>query len=325
MINKFERKEYAPVIIPTLSRYSHFKECLESLMQCRYAHETDVYIGLDYPLSKSHWDGYNKIVRYLTEIQGKHNFKTLQIIKRERNYGIGRNGNVDTLINSVLENHNSFILSEDDNVFAPAFLDFINTGLELYWNDKKTLAICGYSHGYDIKYSENTIFRQNIDFSAWGFGIWKDRWQILRKLDCEWFRAYFSIKTLHNLKFFYGNNRLLDYLGIIRNSNLDLTDNMFSIYMALTNTNVVMPIMSLVRNNGWDGSGVHCIKLDYKKIFSERNNKLCRSNNYEILGTGYEFYNYNKKAYKKQSYARISNIEMFKRIIIKIRKRLFLL
>lgn len=40
---------FAPVIIPTLCRYEHFKECLESLSRCTWAEKTEVYIGLDYP------------------------------------------------------------------------------------------------------------------------------------------------------------------------------------------------------------------------------------------------------------------------------------
>lgn len=30
-----EIKQYAPVVIPTLNRYDHFKACLESLEKCR--------------------------------------------------------------------------------------------------------------------------------------------------------------------------------------------------------------------------------------------------------------------------------------------------
>lgn len=39
---------YAPVMIPTLCRYEHFKECLESLSLCKGADMTEVFcrIGL---------------------------------------------------------------------------------------------------------------------------------------------------------------------------------------------------------------------------------------------------------------------------------------
>ena len=46
-----EIKEFAPVLIPTLNRYEHFKRCLESLERCTWAEKTDVYVALDFPPS----------------------------------------------------------------------------------------------------------------------------------------------------------------------------------------------------------------------------------------------------------------------------------
>ena len=51
-------KKYAPVVIPTLCRYEHLKNCLESLARCTYSHETDVYLCLDFPAKESHKRGY---------------------------------------------------------------------------------------------------------------------------------------------------------------------------------------------------------------------------------------------------------------------------
>lgn len=57
----------APVIIPTLCRYDHFKRLMESLNKCTWADKTDVYIGLDYPAKEEHRDGWMKIKRFLCE------------------------------------------------------------------------------------------------------------------------------------------------------------------------------------------------------------------------------------------------------------------
>ena len=48
---------YAPIYIPTLCRYEHFKQCIESLAQCEGASETEVYVALDYPAKESHLEG----------------------------------------------------------------------------------------------------------------------------------------------------------------------------------------------------------------------------------------------------------------------------
>lgn len=46
-----EIKQYAPVVIPTLNRYDHFKACLESLEKCK----TDVYVVLDFSPSEEYY------------------------------------------------------------------------------------------------------------------------------------------------------------------------------------------------------------------------------------------------------------------------------
>jgi len=55
---------YAPVVIPTLNRHTHFKCCVESLATCTNADRTDLFIFLDYPLKDVHWEGYELIKAY---------------------------------------------------------------------------------------------------------------------------------------------------------------------------------------------------------------------------------------------------------------------
>ena len=77
-------KFFAPVIIPTLCRYDHFKQCIESLSKCTLANKTEIYVGLDYPVKEEHWDGYKKIKSYLDSV-GNMGFKKLIVIEREHN------------------------------------------------------------------------------------------------------------------------------------------------------------------------------------------------------------------------------------------------
>ena len=58
-------KNFAPVLIPTLNRFNHFKSCLDSLRKCTYSDQTDLFIALDYPLKENHFEGYYKILNYL--------------------------------------------------------------------------------------------------------------------------------------------------------------------------------------------------------------------------------------------------------------------
>ena len=40
---------FYPVVIPTLNRFDHFRNCVESLVRCTHADKTELIIGLDFP------------------------------------------------------------------------------------------------------------------------------------------------------------------------------------------------------------------------------------------------------------------------------------
>ena len=70
---------YAPILIPTLCRFEHFKNCIESLLYNAVAEFTDLYIALDYPAKPAHFEGYKLINDFINEIDG---FKSVNIIRR---------------------------------------------------------------------------------------------------------------------------------------------------------------------------------------------------------------------------------------------------
>jgi hypothetical protein len=79
----------APIYIPTLCRSKHFIRLIESLKKNSWAKYTDVYVALDYPSKDSHWEGYNAICEYLKGDFSE--FAGFYVVKRETNYGAGRN------------------------------------------------------------------------------------------------------------------------------------------------------------------------------------------------------------------------------------------
>lgn len=303
--------EYAPVIIPTLNRHEHFKKCLESLEACTGADCTDVYIALDYPPSEKYVDGWKKNDGYLREKEASNSFRSLTIYRRKTNYFFSGKGNATSAINDLPENVDRYIYSEDDNVFSPNFLEYINKGLEKFKDDNSVLAICGYSHPYDVKYSDNNYFFQNVDFSAWGYGIWRKRREEARKVDQTYLRKKLkSCSNVLNLKR-NGLNRLLYGIRCAISSHpIPNNDNTLSIYMALENMKVVMPIVTKVRNEGWDGSGLNCqAGGSIAKTHTDRT--IDEECHFEYQGNGMAYYNENKSVFVKSSYDRCSYITFF--------------
>lgn len=242
--------KFAPVLIPTLNRYAHFKHCIESLSKCTHSDKVELIIALDYPLNEAHWEGYKKIEEYLSQIKG---FKSVSIIKRQKNYGAQKNA--VNLIEIVLEKYDRMIFSEDDNEFAPNFLDYINKGLDKFENDPNVVAICGYNYPIVMppKYRHNHYYCKA--FSAWGYGGWRHK-------PMNYFCTPDEMKVLlrdisyikESLKYFQLTNM---YALLTENKNPRFGDGAITINLLKNNKYCVFPTISKVRNHGRDSSGVH--------------------------------------------------------------------
>ena len=253
-----EITQFAPVLIPTLNRYEHFLRCVESLSKCTHADKTDLYIALDYPANDLHWEGYNKIKEYLNEISG---FKSLNIIQRDKNFGAIQN--FRNAREQIFQTCDRIILSEDDNEFSPNFLDYINKGLDKFENDPRVIAICGFSYPIEIPKNYNYNHYFSKAFSAWGYGIWKSKYN-----DIDW--------SINNIKKFLKNpfniwkikyvpyDLLFGLFHIIKTGKIT-GDRIFAFNNFIHNTYSVFPTISKVKNCGHDGSGIHCnvSKLTY--------------------------------------------------------------
>lgn len=246
-------KVYAPIIIPTMCRYEHLKRCLETLSNCKYASSSDLIIGLDYPLAECHKRGYNKICKYLAD--GIKGFSSVKVLRTYVNLGASKN--IRRLKKYAVENFDRFIFTEDDNIFSPNFLEYMNVGLEKYKDNLGIFAICGYMYPIDnIDMFKSSFFKLQ-HFSAWGYGIWTDRNEIY-----ESYKNRNRIKELLNNKFLITKlkkNRfgeIINLLWMFKTENI-LGDSLSSTILLHENKSVIFPKKTLVRNEGWDGSGIH--------------------------------------------------------------------
>lgn len=246
--------QYAPVIITTLCRYEHFRNCIESLLRCTHSENTDVYIGLDYPSNDSHKSGYEKILKYVDTISG---FKSFTVFKRDINFGSSKN--MRELKIFVLHKYDCFIVSEDDNVFSPNFLDYINKGLELYKDDPQIFAICGFSHPINKTSLEHNIYVSSR-YNAWGTGFWKEKYvpYYEKYFNFDYIKSVFysskKIKILFKAKRHIFVHRLITSIKL----NKIHGDILWNVFLVLENKYCISPTTTKVRNTGSDGTGINC-------------------------------------------------------------------
>ena len=253
----------APLLITTLCRYEHFRQCVESLAQNEYASETDLYIGLDYPLNEAHWTGYQKIREFIhSGIQG---FANVYCIEQTEN--MGWYNNFLSVRERIYENYDCFIYSEDDNVFAHTFLEFMNGCLEKYKNDEEIYAISGYC--YPIPNFEFTgkVFASKLYFSASGYGVWKTKEDMMySQITMDNFERLFNNRCYMKRLEKVSKNQFCNFVRgmmqykseLIKNQEVQKIDLSFGLQMFALNKVMIMPCMSLVKNCGYDGSGENC-------------------------------------------------------------------
>ena len=255
-----EEMIYYPVIIPTLNRYDHLKKCIESLQANTHAGKTELVIGVDYPPSEKYFDGWSKICEYVKSIDG---FKKVTVLFRDEN--LGPRGNAESLRKYAFENYDALIATEDDNVFSPNFLDYINKGLAQYKYDKNIIAICGYMSPVrfeSIDTNRTTVVKLH-EYHTWGYGIWKDRDDELNE-NMPYRYMEYVCRRKNDLKKLHKNPRNLYQLIFwplffpVLNGKCDFA---LSCYCILNNKFTIVPVISLVRNIGSDGSGINTPRI----------------------------------------------------------------
>lgn len=258
----------APLLITTLCRYEHFKQCVESLANNTLAKETDLYIGVDYPLRETHWDGYRKIKEYIKN--GIPGFANVYCIEQDKN--LGWYENFLAVRERIYETYDCFIYTEDDNVFAANFLQYMNLCLEKYWDDEHVYAISGYCYPIPEENYTGNVFESKTYFSASGYGVWKQKEEVMySQITMEIFekllfnRGYVKkLKRASKNQFCNFIRGMLQYKSeLIKNQDIQKIDLSFGLQMFATDKVMIMPCKSLVRNCGYDGSGVNCRVVEY--------------------------------------------------------------
>lgn len=253
----------APVLITTLCRYEHFRRCVESLGRNSYAKDTELYIGLDYPLKESHWEGYRKILAYVD--QGIDGFKEVHVVKRERN--LGSSENYRQMREIIFEKYDRLIFSEDDNEFSPNCLEYMNKALDMFEDNPSVIAVSGYMYPIDCQGMEGNAMLLNTYFSAFGKGVYKRTEELFAdKINMDTFtKMYHNISKMRKLRKISVNQycnfvkAFLEYTpDLVNNGEIRRVDLAYGLYMFFYDYSMVFPKESKVRNWGYDGSGINC-------------------------------------------------------------------
>lgn len=250
-----DRKQTAPVILFTYNRPEHTKRTIEALAANELAEETDLYVYSDAAKKEMDAGKVQEIREYVGTITG---FRSVVLTAREQNYGLARN--VIEGVTEIVNRYGTVIVLEDDLVTNRYFLRYMNDGLARYEKEPRVTGITGFSHfDDDLDYPCETYFN-TLTGTSWSWATWKDRWAGF-DAECSDWTDMVSDKKLRKA-FNYDNT--YDFYKIMKMQQTDERTNSWAIRWYWTNFRrggyILSPAKSLVSNEGWDGSGVHCGK-----------------------------------------------------------------
>ncbi len=256
---------YAPVMIPTCNRYEHLKECIESLKKNKYATKTEIYISVDYPPAERYFVGYDEVINYVKELQHSSEFACVNVYVQKKN--LGPFNNLDFLEKEIKKKYDRAIISEDDNVFAPNFLEYCDYYLEKYKDDPRVYMVCGHQPYGKLDTDASAVLLGFME--PYGMGVWFEKYDAI----LNWLQApniYKQISSIskgakfrrkHKTAFNLMVSGFLEdprFPYVQENGDAMRIDVFNNMYMILEGLVSVFPSCNLVENNGNDGSGVNC-------------------------------------------------------------------
>lgn len=251
---------------------------MESLENNTHAENTDVYISVDYPPSQKYFDGNKKVIEYLKSKEHDHKFKKLMVFYQKSNLGpINNNLYLKAMVKK--DGYDRYISSEDDNVFAPAFLDFCNKGLELCEANPRMMNVCGH-RDIRIKDPESELYYRPS--FTYGSGYLFSKTELLRELiHFDYFETIMR-SPLKMIKLARWDRSAFECLvwGLIVtrpkcfyiDNDISMIDYVLEVFCWDHNYISINPTYNLVSNRGYDGSGLNCTSegIEEYPLFAEK-------------------------------------------------------
>ena len=239
----------APILLFAYNRPRHLQHTVEALAHNPLAQESELFVFSDGARTEDDREDVELVRSYIHTIEG---FKTVHRIERDRNYGLA--ANIIDGVTDIVNRYGRVIVLEDDLVTAPGFLQFMNDALDTYADEPRV----GHIQAYDFTQNPRLPETFLIKFTgSWGWATWQRAWQHFNPdgqyLLNELHRRHLTRRFDFNGK--YGFTRMLRRQVEGKNNSWAIRWNASLFLQDILSLNVGR---SLVRNEGFDGSGTHC-------------------------------------------------------------------
>lgn len=241
----------SPICLFVYKRYDTTKLMLESLLACPECADSELYVFMDEARNDSEADDVEKVRALFDNLQG---FKAIHPYPARMNKGMARS--VIDGVTTVLQQHESIIVLEDDLVVAPDFLTFMNAALEAYRDRSDIWSISGYTPNLKEieQYDKNSVFLVPRA-QCWGWATWSDRWETV-----DWEVSDFNYLARNKKRrkaFDMGGNDLFRTLEMEHRERIESWAVRWAYAASKQKMWTVNPMLSKVQNIGLKSSTSH--------------------------------------------------------------------
>ncbi len=293
-------ENYAPIVLFIYNRADHTQKTLEVLSQNILADKSDLFIFADGPKENASEEQLLKIQKTREVAKSQKWCKEVTVIESEKNKGLA--ASIISGVTDIINKYGKIIVLEDDIVTGKYFLQFMNDALNKYIKDKTVWHITGWRDPVKDTQNNSSFFYPIMD--CWGWATWADRWQYYKK-DTKYYLNIFNEK----MKYHFNIEGTAGNFSQIEENDKGLI-NTWAIFWSATiflNKGLCLaPSKSLVKNIGFDNSGVHCGDNEFQTIVDSIDNQI---NDFPKV------VQLNKKEYKKNVlfYTKMANKTNFQR------------
>jgi hypothetical protein len=252
-------KSVSPIALFVYNRPQHVRRTVAALAKNLGAPDAVLHIYSDAAKSEADITSVNEVRNFIRQITG---FKQVIFVERAENFGLAKS--IIDGVTDLCTRYGRVIVLEDDLETSPYFLNFMNEALNYYENTPEVMHVSGCRFPVEPFGMENTFFL-HVPL-CWGWATWERAWtlfekdiSIMQRFDSEMIKRFDFDNTYR-----YWKQLELNKSGIINTWFVFWYANLF-----LCNGLSLFPSQSLVRNIGFDGSGVHGgNSIDYQIILS---------------------------------------------------------
>lgn len=243
----------APLVIFVYNRLKITQQMLNAINQNALVTETDLFIFSDGPKREDDVEKVWLVRKCIHDFAKSNNFKSVTIIEAENNKGLANS--IIGGVTEVIQRYGRVIVLEDDLLTATNFLEFMNECLDFYERNEKIWSIGGTTYKLnafrDYYHDVYACYRGE----SCGWATWIDRWN---KVDWQVSDFEELLKDWKKRRQFKrGGQDMVEALKRQMQGKTDSWAIRWCYQESKENMFTILPVKSLIKNIGWDGSGTH--------------------------------------------------------------------